>query len=503
MLHAFITILVFAASLLVWWVRKTFTFWSDKGIIYLTFWQYLCFVYDVLTKPFCEVVLNNYKRYGRLYGSYQGTTPTLVVADPEMLQDIFATQFRKFSDRSTFQFVGSDVWRKELLNLSGEEWKKARTVFTRAVTTARLRTVVIKVRTTAERLTTRIVDAATKNKPVNIAELVRHTALDITAALNYSIDLDSKNEPNHALIKCLEGIYVTDAGWKALMLFLMPNIYKMVQPDYPTKSSTDVFKAYISHFIEERKAHNKEEDDFLQAFMNADYDWEEGGENADNAQKKRLSLDEITAQGIGFFVGGVESTSSTVVFTTYYLALNPDCQERAIAEVDNALSEGDITYDALQKMPYLEACIKEAIRLCTPDPILFRLCTEETTVAGIRFQPGMCIEIPMQAIHHDPEHYPDPEKFNPERFLPENKDSVRPFTYLPFGAGPRNCAGMRLGMVQVKATLVSLFRHVRFEACPETMIPLKFKPCQFVPDFDGPLLLRAMLRNPATNKDAL
>ncbi|KAH6933708.1 hypothetical protein HPB50_017674 [Hyalomma asiaticum] len=97
------------------------------------------------------------------------------------------------------------------------------------------------------------------------------------------------------------------------------------------------------------------------------------------------------------------------------------------------------------------------------------MCTEETTVAGVRFKPGMCVDIPLAGIHHDAEYFPEPEKFNPERFLPENKDNVRPFTYMPFGVGPRNCVAMRLGILQAKASLACLFRKVKLETCPETM----------------------------------
>ncbi|KAK8778564.1 hypothetical protein V5799_020096 [Amblyomma americanum] len=500
MLYAFVTFLVFAASLLFWWVRRAFTFWSDKGIAHLTFWQYLRFSYDIFTKPLNEVLLRTYKRYGRVYGSYQGMAPTLVVGDAEILREVLVTKFRNFSDRSEAQRVGSDLWRKSILNLSGDEWKKARNIFTPALTATRLRTIVVKAKTIAEKLTTRIVDAAKKNEPVNFSELVNHTALDTTAALNYSLDLDSKNEPNHALIRCLEGIYMNAGGWKVLMLFLMPGIYKALQPDYPSKSSTDVFRSFVSHLIEERESKKKEEDDFLQVFMNANYDWEAAGDDkSSKAERKKMSLDEITAQGIVFFVAGVESVSLTLALTTYYLALHPECQDRVIAEVDKTLAEGDITYDALQEMIYLEACIKEAMRLCTPDSIIMRLCTEETVVAGIHFKPGMCVDIPLVCIHHDPEYFPEPEKYNPERFLPENKDNVRPFTYMPFGAGPRNCVGMRLGMLQAKTALVSLLRHVRFETCQETMVPLKFKPHQLLPDFDGPLVLRAVTRHHSTN----
>ncbi|KAL1421055.1 hypothetical protein MTO96_023483 [Rhipicephalus appendiculatus] len=116
-------------------------------------------------------------------------------------------------------------------------------------------------------------------------------------------------------------------------------------------------------------------------------------------------------------------------------------------------SYGELTYDSLQEMQYLDACIKEAMRLCTPDSM----------------------------------------------FMPENKDAIRPFTYMPFGAGPRNCVGMRLGLLQAKTTLACLLQHVRFETCSQTMIPLKFKPGQLLPNFDAPLLLQAVPRRSSGN----
>ncbi|XP_049519858.1 cytochrome P450 3A41-like isoform X2 [Dermacentor silvarum] len=445
MLSTFVTLLALLLAVLFWWVRRTFTFWNGKGIAHLTFWQYMRFAYDIYTK--------------------------------------------------LSQSVGSDVWKKSILNLSGEEWKKARAIFTPALTATRLKTIVAKAKTIAGRMTSRVMDAATKNNPVEFFELATNTALDTTAVLNYSVDIDSHNDKNHPLMKCLETIYMGTSGWKLVMLFLMPTVYKVLQPDYPPKSSTDVFKAFVSHLIEERKSKNKEEDDFLQVLMNADYNWEDNAAaKAENAEIKKMSLDEITAQGIVFFSAGVETVSMTLSLTTYYLALNPDCQDRVITEIDKGLTKGELTYDALQEMPYLDACIKEAMRICTPGSITMRVCTEETTVAGIRFKPGMCVDIPMAGIHHDSEYFPEPDKFNPERFMPENKDALMPFTYIPFGAGPRNCVGMRLGLIQVKITLACLLQHVKLETCPETPVPLKFKPGQLHPVFDGGLHLRAVPR---------
>lgn len=497
----FVAIFVLLLTGVLWWVRRTFTFWNGKGITHLTFWQYMRFAYDIYTKPLNDVVTQAYSKYGRVYGSYQGTVPTLVVGEPDILREILVTKFKHFADRSLSQTVGSDVWKKAIMNLHGEEWKKVRTIFTPALTTTRLRTIMAKVKTISGRMTSRLMDAAAKKKPVDFFELSNNTQLDITTALNYSVDIDSENEKDHPFMKCLDAIFMGTAGWRVVMLFLMPKLYKALLPDYPKKSSTDVFKAFVSHLIEDRRSKNKEEDDFLQVFMNAEYTWENGVEKkSENAEAKKMSLDEITAQGITFFVAGVEGVSLVVTATTYYLALNPDCQNRVIAEIDKALEKGELTYDSLQEMQYLDACVKEAARLCTPDSLSLRVCTEETTVAGIHFKPGMCIDIPLAAMHFDPEYFPEPDKFNPDRFMPENKDAVRPFTYMPFGAGPRNCVGMRLALIQAKATLVSILQHVKFETCPETMVPLKYKPGQLIRYFDGPLVLQPVARqHPANN----
>lgn len=495
MLSAFVAVLALAATVVFWWLRRRFTFWSDKGITHLTFRQYMHFLYDLYTKPVNNVIIDAYNKHGRVYGSYQGLTPTLVVGDPEILREVMVTKFKNFSDRSLSQSLGTEVWKKSIMNLSGEEWKKARTIFTPALTATRLKTILIKVKTVAGKMTSRVKEAAAKDELVNFSGLATSSALDITAALNYSIDIDSENDRNHPILKSLEDIYISAGGWRVVMLFLMPTLSKIVRPDYPPKASTDLFKAFVSLLIEERKSKNQEQDDFLQIFMSADYNWEDNAEKKlENAEVRKMTLEEITAQLLVFFVAGVETVSTALSTTTYFLALNPECQDRAIAEVDKAASEGEITYDSLQEMPYLEACFKEAMRLCTPDSIIMRLCTEETTVAGIHFKPGMCVDIPLAGIHHDPEYFPEPEKFNPERFMPENKDAVKPFTYMPFGAGPRNCVGMRLGLVQAKTTLACLLQHVRFETCPETMIPLKLKPGQLLPFFNGPLLLRAVPR---------
>ena len=87
----------------------------------------------------------------------------------------------------------------------------------------------------------------------------------------------------------------------------------------------------------------------------------------------------------------------------------------------------------------------------------------------------MQIYIPTYAIHHDPLYYPDPELFNPDRFMPENKSQLTPYTFLPFGAGPRNCVGMRFALMNIKTAVLRVLLKFRFVKTVNTKTEFNYK----------------------------
>ena len=99
---------------------------------------------------------------------------------------------------------------------------------------------------------------------------------------------------------------------------------------------------------------------------------------------------------------------------------------------------------------------------------------------GITIPKGMLVNFDIASIHHSPDYYPEPMKFNPERFLPENRDKLVPYTYMPFGMGPRNCVGMRFALMEAKTAAANLINKFKFSRTANTRVPLKAAKKDFI-----------------------
>src|SRR5699024_8877121 len=118
-------------------------------------------------------------------------------------------------------------------------------------------------------------------------------------------------------------------------------------------------------------------------------------------------------------------------------------------------------YEAVMNgIPYLEAVIKETLRKYPSVTQLTRhVGVDNYKLNGIKLFKNQQVEIPVSAVHHCEDYYPEPDRFNPERFMPENKHLLVPYTYLPFGLGPRNCVGVRFAYQEIKLCLASIVQR--------------------------------------------
>ncbi|CAG7727547.1 unnamed protein product [Allacma fusca] len=284
-------------------------------------------------------------------------------------------------------------------------------------------------------------------------------------------------------------------GMKALLFLIFPKLAKGLGLSLTDPESLDFFTKLIETNIQKRREPGAQKrHDFLEMMLEAQAGQSKVDEkeldtfekdaildNGSTVGKRELSvvLDDTTvaAQALLFFFAGFDTIESLLLFSAYELALNPDVQEKLAQEVVPVMQEnkGDLTYEATQKLEYLDMFVSETLRFHPPAFATERKCTQEYKVpdSDVVLPIGTQVLIPINGIHHDEKYYPEPEKFNPEHFSAENKAKRHPYAFLPFGQGPRNCIAMRFALTEAKAAIAHLVYNFKVEPSEKTQIPVK------------------------------
>ncbi|KAI7693639.1 hypothetical protein SSS_06904 [Sarcoptes scabiei] len=282
---------------------------------------------------------------------------------------------------------------------------------------------------------------------------------------------------------------------RTILAFITPKalfdfLYKIHTPCFYSES-VEFFKNLGSHLINQRKNYNERKfDDLLQLMIDAKHGNNVRLEKEDQFDSfhvnfgkeelekeneifkeiigsKYLDEEEIIAQSMIFFSAGYETTANTMAMCLYELAINQNVQQKLFDEIQSVLDDGKpLDYSNVMTLPYLDSVLSETLRKHPPATLLMRQASEDYYIKeyDITVEKNNDVMIPVYAIHHDPEYYPDPERYDPERFMPENRHKLVPYTYLPFGGGPRNCIGMRFALTEAKlgiANMIKSFRIVR------------------------------------------
>jgi len=170
-----------------------------------------------------------------------------------------------------------------------------------------------------------------------------------------------------------------------------------------------------------------------------------------------------------FMFEGYDTTSTCLIFTLLMLALHEDVQQRCYEEVENLPEDSDeISVFQFNELVYLECVIKESLRMFPSVPFIGRQCVEESVVNGMVMPKNTQISIHIYDIMRDPRHFPKPNLFQPERFLPENTVNRHPFAFVPFSAGQRNCIGQKFAILEIKVLLAAVIRN--FKLLPATQL---------------------------------
>ncbi|CAF4777750.1 unnamed protein product [Rotaria sp. Silwood1] len=177
---------------------------------------------------------------------------------------------------------------------------------------------------------------------------------------------------------------------------------------------------------------------------------------------EQMSIDDIQEEVDTFMFEGHDTTATALNFALFMIALHQDIQQRLFEEMQSIFendNERACTLDDITQMNYLERVIKETLRLLPSVPMIGREIQETFQYDGKTFLKGTTAIIFIYEIHRDPRQFPEPEKFDPDRFLPELVQQRYPYAYIPFSAGSRNCIGQRFALLEEKVFLSTIIRR--------------------------------------------
>ena len=290
--------------------------------------------------------------------------------------------------------------------------------------------------------------------------------LDIILQTAFGVQADVQNEKESELLERAKEVFRTPKIVNILRRFPL-GIYLLRLLNIAL-GKRGYFEKVASDIISERRQNGiTGREDLLHLMLTANEDMTEEGFS-------KLTDEEIVGQCVIFLFAGYETSSNTLAFITYYLATHQDVQDKLREEIKQVVkSNPDSTlYDLAHNIDYLDCIISEAQRLNPPLAHVTRECAKDYDIGGIHIPAGLEVIIPVYFLHHNPEAWPDPEKFDPERFRSPAKDTRHPYQFMPFGTGPRSCIGMRFALMEIKIALAKFLLKYKFVPSPETQIPL-------------------------------
>ncbi|CAN9510185.1 unnamed protein product [Ophioblennius macclurei] len=411
------------------------------------------------------------QKYGRVFGLYEFRKPMLAVIDPDMLKTILVKEcFTYFTNHRNFYLTGELY---DAVNIAEDDhWRRIRHILSPLFTSGRIKEMFHIAKSCSHKLTDNLKSKAHNKDVVTIRDLVGAYSMDVMTSCAFGVVTDAFKNPSspfilHAkqLFKFPLGTYILTAWFP----FILP-VLKLLGVSFYSKSSVAFFKLFVDRVRAEREDDSRQKPrDIFQHMINS----QTAGENDKDKPNNGLTDHEIVSQVTMMVFAGYDTSASALTFLAYNLATNPKVMKRLQSEIDATFpNEEPIQYEALMQMEYLDCVVSESLRLYPPALRLERVAKESVKINGVTIPKDMLVMIPIYALHRDPELWPEPEQFIPERFSKENKQNINPYAYLPFGIGPRNCIGMRFAQMSVKLALVEVLRSYSFSVCEETDIPL-------------------------------
>ncbi|XP_003741765.1 cytochrome P450 3A24 [Galendromus occidentalis] len=462
-------------------------------------------LWPIYTKLHVHALREWHEEFGPIIGVFFGWRPVLCVADTELLRSIEVKDFTNYMDR--LEIWGHSGNLNSIITLTGQRWKSSRQSITPSFTSTKLKSLHEPMSEIIDEFIVTLEKSCRDNREVEFYELAQALTLDVISrtalGANYGLQknlrhpmlsrarafFDIKLDPLFLLTMAVPSTFGLTVFLKNLQFRWLNRKEHFANPRVLlTEQTRKVVQARRNDTTTRRK-------DLLQLLMEANAHSGAGnvsaeeltaGDQADafeeekqssrkskreNQQERGLSDEEVVQNAWIVMLAGYETTSGTLAFLASIMMEFPNIQEKLREELLTHIKDekelGDFT--KLQRLHYMEAAIMETLRMFPPViTFLTRVAAEEHQYKNLVIPKGQVCLVSIPGLHWSAQYWADPNDFKPERFLPENRAHIDMLAWQPFGAGPRNCVGIRFAQMEIKIALAKLLWSYRVVKTPRT-----------------------------------
>lgn len=467
---------------------------------------------EVLSRGPAAVYTEWGRKYGPVFQYFSGAQPVVVINDAEMARLVSL----RLSTRHQFRGPGSLFTGKEaefnqvgLFSTNDKDFHRSmKSAWLPVFNSASLEISAKEMNVGADRMAVILAKKAKEHQELNIWRQFGHLTMDVVGSAAFGVELRTQDaerglnsEEAEKLVWAAQTIFATGSEKASIYTYpgaVLPILNPLMKvlahffPDDGIKkayNARNILRSTVSKLVQESRRQQEAGVKPANApAVNIEAHAADGRKRARGVQTgsfmslminskhqdgRGVSDEEATSQAFTFLLAGYETTASALAFTVYSLAKHPEKTARLLQEVDSLGSANREVYPAdLVQMPYLEACLKEAMRLYPPGVFTVRQpLTEDFTIKGYTIPKGTWIHMPIFTLQRSEDYFGRPLEFIPERWIEGTPEEAAlnkkvPGSWMAFGEGTRVCVGQRFALQEAKITLARLFQRFTFKLSP-------------------------------------
>ncbi|XP_068083527.1 uncharacterized protein [Anabrus simplex] len=433
-------------------------------------WPLLGNVMDVLVprNRLMEVIEMRHKEWAPIYRMWSGPVAEVHLTVAEHVEIIMSNV--KHTEKSlAYKFL--QPWLGHgLLTSKGTKWHSHRKLITPTFH-FKILDVFMEIFTEKSEILVNKLMVEAGGKEFDIYPYITHCALDIICETAMGTQLNAQEETESEYISAIYEVSELTLQ-RAIRPWLHPHfVFQFTERGRRYEHCLQVLHGFTNKVIQERKQSRKEAEKSSHITDNEDEEFLgkkkrlafldlllEASENGN-----QLSDIDIREEVDTFMFEGHDTTTAAICWSLLLLGEHPDIQEKVFEELDAIFQGSDrsATMRDVQEMKYLERVVKETLRLYPSVPFIGRRLKEDVVIGEYTLPAGVMVNLHIFHVHRDPQQYPNPERFDPDNFLPERVQGRHPYAYIPFSAGPRNCIGQKFALLEEKTVLSTILRKYK------------------------------------------